>query len=308
MTFRRVGYASAYISFQAVETEDVSHQPLQVPTAPQARLWDIFTTAPHGPPNAPRRAIPLTYVAGRYFTVGSQFSTSVIAGLSHLQIARRVERHAVDQRIVVGPTGRGRAVGGEVRGVPADVVELDAARHVRRPRVVDGPPAVADPVDVPGSGQYLRKRSGGVPTSGDRDQVLRRQQVVTHGLQDTHRQACGADAATRQAESRALIRQILPLQSRHGVCPGPPGLIAPLSGLGLGQPLHAGPHRAVALLHRTRVLRLRRRLLDLNGQPQHVVVEEILRGPVTVTQTIPSHQQAREGHHHDRNQAGPLDR
>ena len=102
MTFRRVGYASPYISFQAVETEDVSHQPLQVPTVRQTRLWDIFTTAPHGPPNAPRRAIPMTYVAGRYFTVGSQFSTSVIAGLSHLQIARQLAnpRSAVSQNVI----------------------------------------------------------------------------------------------------------------------------------------------------------------------------------------------------------------
>ena len=102
VTFRGVGYASPYISFQAVETEDVSHEPLQVPTVRQARLWDIFTTAPHGPPNAPRRAIPMTYVAGRYFTVGSQFSTSVIAGLSHLQIARQLAdpRSAVSQNVI----------------------------------------------------------------------------------------------------------------------------------------------------------------------------------------------------------------
>ncbi len=107
LTFRKARFTSRYLAFQSVETETTFRQPLETPSEHQARLWDTFTTAPYGPPHAPRRAIPLTYIAGRYFTVGAQFGTNAIAGQSHLQIARQLANPGSDvSKNVIGAANR----------------------------------------------------------------------------------------------------------------------------------------------------------------------------------------------------------
>src|SRR5579862_1050878 len=88
-SFYKSTYTSPYITFQAVETYtnkvgDGFYLPLQVPTAAQKHLFNVFDYPPYVPPKG--GAIPFIFFGGYYIESGASYVPQVLQGLSMTQI------------------------------------------------------------------------------------------------------------------------------------------------------------------------------------------------------------------------------
>lgn len=84
ISFHTATYASSYISFVSVETQDRNHQPLQSTTSQEQGLMGQYD---------PQGAIPFVDVANLNVTYngGSQFSPGILAGMNWTQIGSQLD-------------------------------------------------------------------------------------------------------------------------------------------------------------------------------------------------------------------------
>ncbi|MHB8565475.1 MAG: DUF929 family protein [Nitrososphaerales archaeon] len=81
LTFYGSSYTSSYVSFVSVEMYDRSHASLQTPTQAESSLMSQYDSA---------GSIPFVDLANQYVLVGSQYTTTVISGLSWTQIGSQL--------------------------------------------------------------------------------------------------------------------------------------------------------------------------------------------------------------------------
>ncbi len=93
LTFYQSSYTSSYISFVSVELYDRAHNPLETPTQQQSALFGQYD---------PQGSIPFVDLGNQYVLVGSQYTTSVLSGLSWSQIGSQLNNpnSAVTKSIV----------------------------------------------------------------------------------------------------------------------------------------------------------------------------------------------------------------
>lgn len=80
-SFDGASYSSNYVSFQPVETQDRSGNPLRSPTPSQSSIFQA---------NNPSGSIPFVDIGGKYVLVGSQAQPTALSGLSWSQIAEKM--------------------------------------------------------------------------------------------------------------------------------------------------------------------------------------------------------------------------
>ena len=78
LTFAHSTFSSDSLEFAAVEETDRNRNPLQTPTADQARIFEQLNS---------RRSIPFVDFGSRYVTVGASYQPDVLQGLTWQQIA-----------------------------------------------------------------------------------------------------------------------------------------------------------------------------------------------------------------------------
>jgi hypothetical protein len=98
-SFVHATYASQYLAFAAVETEDRNGAPLQTPTAAEQSLLDRYDTAPY---TSQAGGIPFQDLGNRYVLSGSGIDPQLLQGMSWQQIAATLSdpASAVGQAIV----------------------------------------------------------------------------------------------------------------------------------------------------------------------------------------------------------------
>ncbi|NNN09609.1 MAG: DUF929 family protein [Acidimicrobiaceae bacterium] len=104
LSFVHVSYSSPYISFESVETETRTHQPLQALSPRQQAVFSKYDQNSYLPANQPGYpgSIPFLDVGNSYFQAGSSFSPGVLSGLTQSSIAAglSVPSNPVTQAIV----------------------------------------------------------------------------------------------------------------------------------------------------------------------------------------------------------------
>ncbi|GAA0385728.1 hypothetical protein Acor_81670 [Acrocarpospora corrugata] len=88
-TFRSASYASPYLAFTAVETQDAEGRPLQRLNDADAALVGKLNAPPYTPEES-RGSIPFIDFGNRYLTTGASLSPQLFDGLDHAQIADRL--------------------------------------------------------------------------------------------------------------------------------------------------------------------------------------------------------------------------
>ena len=124
-TFRGASYSSEIVEFSFVETADREGKPLATPTPVQRSALDR---------SDPRAAIPFLSVADRFVAVGSGYRPDVLAGRSHLEIARSLsDPTSAIARGIIGNANHITAAICEVTGdQPASVCSSAAVRGLAR--------------------------------------------------------------------------------------------------------------------------------------------------------------------------------
>jgi len=89
LTFVHATFSSPYLTFEAVETQNRAHQTLQKMDARQLAVFSKYDQNSYLPANAVGNpgSIPFLDIGNRYFQAGSNFSPSVLSGLSQSTIA-----------------------------------------------------------------------------------------------------------------------------------------------------------------------------------------------------------------------------
>lgn len=80
-SFYTATYTSHYISFQTVELQDRSHNPLQTPTPDQDALARTYN---------PQGGIPFVDIANQYMVSGAQYQPSLLSGMSWEQVSSQL--------------------------------------------------------------------------------------------------------------------------------------------------------------------------------------------------------------------------
>ena len=86
MTFYKAGYTSKYISFTAVEMQDVNRATLQAPTAAQNAVLTKYD-APPQVPSSEAGSIPFIDFGNKFMASGASYSYTVLQDKSYAQIA-----------------------------------------------------------------------------------------------------------------------------------------------------------------------------------------------------------------------------
>src|SRR6266705_3143988 len=86
MTFYKAGYTSKYISFTAVEMQDVNRATLQAPTAAQNAVLTKYD-APPQVPSSEAGSIPFIDFGNKFLASGASYSYPVLQDKSYAQIA-----------------------------------------------------------------------------------------------------------------------------------------------------------------------------------------------------------------------------
>ncbi|MGC1709565.1 MAG: DUF929 family protein [Nitrosotalea sp.] len=81
-SFYESTYTSPYISFQTVELQDRSHNPMQTPTPDQDALANTYN---------PQGGIPFVDIANQYMVSGSQYQPSLLSGMNWEQISSQLD-------------------------------------------------------------------------------------------------------------------------------------------------------------------------------------------------------------------------
>lgn len=82
LSFYGANYTSPYISFQAVELQDRSKNPLQTPTPDQVALANTYN---------PQGGIPFVDIANKYTVSGSQYQVSLLSGMDWEQVSSQLD-------------------------------------------------------------------------------------------------------------------------------------------------------------------------------------------------------------------------
>jgi thiol-disulfide isomerase/thioredoxin len=102
LDFRGAVFTSSYLTFTAVEVENVDHQPLMTLTKSQNALVSKYDSSKYIPGLSQAGSIPFIDFGNRFFQVGSSYSPQLLAGLKAKKIAGDLSDHnnSVTQSIV----------------------------------------------------------------------------------------------------------------------------------------------------------------------------------------------------------------
>ncbi len=121
LSFTGATYASQYVSFQAVETQDRTGKTIATLTSDQQKLLNTYN---------PRGGIPFVDIANKYVLGGTQYSPQVLQGKTWDQIAAQLNDPKSDVgRMVGGAAGYLiSAICKATNGQPGDVCSQAAAK------------------------------------------------------------------------------------------------------------------------------------------------------------------------------------
>jgi uncharacterized protein DUF929 len=99
-SFHGATYQSKYITFQALELQTRTGQPLDTPTTEQARIYETYDAPPY---TSKAGTIPFIDLGGRYLVGNASYDPNVLAGKSADQIANALADPRTDtSQAVVG--------------------------------------------------------------------------------------------------------------------------------------------------------------------------------------------------------------